>query len=496
MPTHCSGVELDIYDTLGWSLRTSQLSDLRPETCRLQWLRDTYKLPRDIDLNLAKLISSGLCLKAQFASRSSETKALRLYFGPRRTLDSTASFATIACSHLGRNFQHLPTWPRLLDAALRAICRDKKTLLIGTGSTLSKPALEFASGAGIDYCLLEFPKSTFENWIRKIVCASVPEPEKQTVSVSPPLNSVASDNEQPVQDSVSIGIADRVYCLSIREGGRLSSILTQKIENTKESATPSVFVFLDTPDTRSSDYKYHQGWLDRGAIGWWVPEDSDGSSSRRCLDDVQSNMLPFIQITCPYHLLARNNQEDFLVHCTRAGSGHLPDESTSTFHRRAWIEGKTSRTAIETLEEICSTGKLLGSSALIRTSDTAVSFSAVPLDELLRRRTFRSHLGRWDWEPYGIMIQRNTLEQLGARPVIYGTSSDFDDLDHLDKPFFQSAGNSGQWQSEKEWRLLSSLDLRSLPPNAVRVFAENARSARRIAKKSSWPVFWIENTAN
>ena len=119
----------------------------------------------------------------------------------------------------------------------------------------------------------------------------------------------------------------------------------------------------------------------------------------------------------------------------------------------------------------------------------------MPLDELLRRKIFRSHLGRWDWEPFGIMIRRDILERLGARPVIYGTDAEFNDLDHRDRPFFQAAGKSDQWLSEKEWRLPSSLDLSSLPPDAVRIFVENPKSAHQFAKKFPWPVFWINNTS-
>ena len=334
MPTYCSGAELNVYDSLGWSRRASDPSDLLPTTCRLKWLREAYYLPREINLNLAKLVQSGLCLKAQFASPPSESTTRRLYFGHRRTIESTARNATIACSHLGRNYQRLRTWPQLLDAALRAISREKKTLLIGTGTTLAEPTLEFASRAGIDYCLLEFPKCTFENWIRKIVSDSIDCPDQRAVSVSPQLESTDSETENPVQDAVTIDIADRVYCLSIREGGRLSSILARKIENTETSTTSSVFVCLGTREKESSDDKYHQDWLNRGAVGWWVPRDSD-RAVQRCKADEQSEEFQPIQISCPYSFMARDNHENFLVHCTRAGSGQLPDESTATFQRRA-----------------------------------------------------------------------------------------------------------------------------------------------------------------
>ena len=151
---------------------------------------------------------------------------------------------------------------------------------------------------------------------------------------------------------------------------------------------------------------------------------------------------------------------------------------------------------LETLSYLCQEGRLRGTASMTRTAERCVSFSAVPLVPLLTRRTFRSHLGRWDWEPYGLLIRRDALQAIGARHVIYGDESDYACLHSHQQPFFQPQQRKGEqqheWSEEREWRVLGDVDLRMLPNNSVIAFVRSQREARQFARYCNWPVLWLE----
>ena len=58
-------------------------------------------------------------------------------------------------------------------------------------------------------------------------------------------------------------------------------------------------------------------------------------------------------------------------------------------------------------------GRLIASSEFVRGETPVVSLTAVPLGEIRTLRTYRSHLSRWDFEPYGICIRRDWLQRRG-----------------------------------------------------------------------------------
>jgi hypothetical protein len=171
------------------------------------------------------------------------------------------------------------------------------------------------------------------------------------------------------------------------------------------------------------------------------------------------------------------------------------------FIAQMWLAGSApDESPLATLATILESGMLRGRSALNRADESCVSFSGVPLDELARRRTFQPHLGRWDWEPFGLMIERRALEQLGARPVIYGDAETHRQLSTDQRPLFQPAKRRrragfrfGDWQEEREWRCVGDVRLSDLPRSAVHVFVAYAHQAQTLACHSAWPVIWLQD---
>ena len=135
--------------------------------------------------------------------------------------------------------------------------------------------------------------------------------------------------------------------------------------------------------------------------------------------------------------------------------------------------------------------RLLSSGESIRNSTPVVSFTAAKFDDLAQMRVFRSHRGRWDFEPYGIGIDRNWLIASGAREVAYGDESVWEKLEVEDRPFFQKVGDKSgaiDWSVEKEWRTIGDVDLSVVPSDCVFVFVPSQAEAEQIASISPWRV--------
>jgi hypothetical protein len=186
----------------------------------------------------------------------------------------------------------------------------------------------------------------------------------------------------------------------------------------------------------------------------------------------------------------------YLAHCTRGNSGPLPNESLEQFRDRAWSAGVIPNShPLSTLQQILNDQRIKGNAWLTRSQQPCVSFSEVSLTELLSRRQFRSHLGRWDWEPYGILVRLEALEQVGARPVFYGDEADYQQLDDVDKPYFQPRGTKStrsnqDWTREREWRLIGDLNFAKLPRESIIVFVATKTEAQQVARRCQWPVLW------
>ena len=328
--------------------------------------------------------------------------------------------------------------------------------------------------------------------------------------ISPPLVAPqeSSITELPLQDRIAIALADRVFAIHVRRGGTISQLLTARLTD-QHFPTASVFVAsLLEPTNPQHDF---QQWLDRGAVGWLLPKPTQQlyttfacSAASSKPPHAQSLTLPLRAMLWAFHNSTRHNPDDsqnewpFLAHCTRGNAGPLPEESMEHYMDRVWSRGSVPEcNAFATLLQILEQQRVAGNARMTRSESRCVSFSAVPLAELLSRRQFRSHLGRWDWEPYGVLVRRDALKSLGARPVIYGDEADFKQLNDDDRDFFQprytkTARHLEDWSIEQEWRLRGDLNLRDLPTESVLIFTASQSQAEQVARHVPWSVLSIE----
>jgi len=186
-----------------------------------------------------------------------------------------------------------------------------------------------------------------------------------------------------------------------------------------------------------------------------------------------------------------------LTHWTRAAGGAWPDQTIEQYRRDLLFDrAGAERGPLATLLRILAMRRLCASVRAIRGGYPVVCFTAVPFEELSKHYVYRRHRQRWDYCPYGISISRQWLESRGARPVIYGDASTWQELTADDQPFFQinesrrlaRSKSVCEWRSELEWRAIGDVDLSALPADQAWVFVPTLIEARWASFLSRWPV--------
>lgn len=281
------------------------------------------------------------------------------------------------------------------------------------------------------------------------------------------------------RDDAVIAMADRVDAVYARRGGTIARGLAQRLQSDR-NATVRVAVW---PEKQSAD----AALIVQGAIGWYLPPPSrpaptpiDGKQRWQIADpDEQSDL----------------DHEPWLVHCTRGVHGPWLGETERQYRDSILLAGgdggdPSRRDPIDSLIRIIQTQRLIGSSVASSRTDPVVCFSACRLVDLLDRRQYRSHLMRWDYEPYGILIRKSAAIAAGARPVIYGDPSIKRRLPPAQRYRHHPPGKTHDWKSEREWRFLGSIDLASLAAEDLRVFCRDTQENRRRLRRCPWPVIW------
>jgi hypothetical protein len=181
---------------------------------------------------------------------------------------------------------------------------------------------------------------------------------------------------------------------------------------------------------------------------------------------------------------------DFVAHFTRRQTGAWLDQAESEY-LDSLLLGKHSdqRGPLAALKRILVQQQLIANNRLTRDASRVVCFTGRPLDEFARLRKFRSHLARWDFEPYGIAVRRAALVRLGGRRVQYGDEQTWAQTATADRPFFQIAGaTTVDWTVEDEWRVLGDIDLCKLAVDDAIVFVARPDEADGLAALSRWPI--------
>ncbi len=381
-------------------------------------------------------------------------------------------------SRIGRHPERFPWWINALRTACIVAARSDAVLLYGEGMTATPFVARMAQLLGIEK--IEFrtaPCPASGQWFRSQMQRSTGAGKLPDATHFPLW--LLAQNQADAPESLDAWVAsqsDQFRTLFVTPGGTIETILRSGLASgLKQTARCWL---LGGESTTSQEL--HLDLVNRGAVPWMVHDDElSGPSPPQFLNtDGMAEVVP-----------APEDLGEYLAHWTRAVAVGTGDASQFGAIDRILFAGMGEKDgALTSLVAILVTGRLVGSASLTRDSAPVVSLTATPLDEFRERRVFRSHLGRWDFELYGVAIRRSVLERLGARPVVYGDDDRWEELSADERPYFQHRGLAQDWTVEREWRIQGDIDLRKLGPEDVFVFVPNREVAAKAAPYSRWKI--------
>ena len=392
-------------------------------------------------------------------------------------------WVSIASSRLKGPLKHSDDWFDALRTMGVQLQHSGGLILTAKKTTTDHAVRELAKVFQLDLielCLLKrFPNETVQRWEQRAHREQLKSKTGVPMLFGTPINidrRSKGANTPQFNDRVLIQAADEVILLSVRRGGnvfraaqaRLASALNTRLLVNRQ-LTPVIV---------------QQKLLEQGATGWWLP--SFSSETHHPAPPASNRTHSLKQI--PY---ADISQRKFLIHWTRPRSGPWPDQTPSEYLRELIFRAPSrGHAAIDSLNRILESQRLLSTSVLTRDTSPVVCFSHLTLAALKQQKVFRPHLNRWDFLPYGIAFDTQWLENRSARPVIYGDEEHWNALSPADRPYYQrhTEGSGVDWRIEQEWRVIGDLDLRQVPADAAIVIVGQADDLRNISSACRWPV--------
>lgn len=526
---------------LGWSVDAQELTvhlDLEPPEIGSCWLSHLLE-PKSKSLltpagrsEIQHLVAAGFLLLDRWPGQA--TKQTHRWIGSRLFLLTPSAHRrlslklnAIVASQLGKDFSRLTHWPRLLDWAMKSAARDQMCLLTTEGTTWNDVGLQFASAVNLPTLELVLENTRVKSkressiegprqelaatqiavqWLARTLTAisssadpiseGQKTPNTAKVYLSPNLNcqSLPEDiSRTPLADRCLFALADRITVLAVRSGGTIEKLMKHRLDDSDLPPASCIVAIQRQAGQVTESSLTMLNWLDRGAVGYLVDMGPPNLSQHFGCAGKESKLSQRASQACMAmkDWLKYQPSWRYLTHCTRGNCSAWPQESSAGFIRRVWLDGEiTTADPFQNLLHILMEGRLRGSNWLTRTNQPLVSLSAAPVDQLLCRRTFQSHLTRWDWEPYGIIFSHAHL--LHAQAVRYGNETTFRTLDEEQRLFFQLAGGKRDWTMEQEWRVPGDINLQSIPCHAAIVFVKSKTEAHQAAQVSRFTVAWIE----
>ncbi|MEO1524093.1 MAG: hypothetical protein AAFX06_01595 [Planctomycetota bacterium] len=345
---------------------------------------------------------------------------------------------TLASSHLGHSRLLQARVCRFVSQSMLKARQDGSVLLIAAGSAIEPWARRAAELFGVP---------TITVWVN-------PRAGTQTTDI------VIAGDRTLQRDSVIISLADRVDCPLVRAGGKIESAVLDRLRGGADTGIRvGIHDAADQKTMRSA-----ARLMSQGALGWYIsnrPERTRLSGQATIVDNDWFN-----------------TEDEWLVHCTRAPSRSIPGEREQQARDAMLLATQTAAvTPLAALRRIVRSKRLIASAVTSDRRYPVVCFSARSLASLLSERTYRPHLHRWDYEPYGVAIRKEAAIEAGLQPVIYGSPEQRGAIGVDEGYRFQALGKTYDWTSEREWRCLGDVDLTRFETGDVRLFVADPSDA-------------------
>jgi len=304
----------------------------------------------------------------------------------------------------------------------------------------------------------------------------------------------------PARDRLLTLLADSLSVLHLRPNGHCYQAISARLEEQQRLPTSVRLVYGEQECLETVAAPL----LQLGAVRWLLSSEelSETSSLKKgdlltmTREPIPRERIKRIQLELACVHRDSTEEPEWLTHWTRAATHEWPDETPEQRLDVQLLDMEAAdHSAAATLTRIVTERRIRLSSAGIQGGRLAVCLTAVPLMQQSERRVFRSHRGRWDFEPFGICIRTTRAKQLGIRPVIYGDESARSRIPEAEQLWFQLAGTklaedeTGiDWRAEQEWRSPIDVPLDAFGPADLFVFCPTGELADRLQPLCNWPV--------
>lgn len=425
---------------------------------------------------------------------------------------------SVSSSRLGQKLDRQEAWFDAIRTLAVQLQGRGKFLISSHGTTTHQFLTRIAALFGIPLVELKpFPSSVDEKWFKQIAKSEDQDKRQQAPTNNPPKHQIiwfeqiqpdeskaAAGHSKPHSklniDDLLVALANCAVLLSVRKSGKILAAANRRLalllersdeDNTGQGrkATITKLLINRKLTTQETESKL----LGNGASGWWLyhPDSLDQTDSR--VISVRSPRPPNSRTIEPVILDPGEIPPDqFLLHWTRRRVGPWPNQTQNGFlDDLIFKNSRSDHSQLSSLCRILASRRIFGSANLTRDTKPVVCFSNLSIEQLKERRVFRPHLSRWDFEPYGLAIDRDLLIELGARRVVYGDDSSWESLSPSARPFFQTRRSANQmidWELEREWRIVGDLQLKLIPRDRAFVFVASEEQANVVASLCHWPI--------
>ena len=378
----------------------------------------------------------------------------------------------IVMSRLPRLAPPNAPWLLGLRAALRRVLERKERLVLGDATAGCEFVRRGAELLGMEW---------------EVASTSSNHDARQKLAMN-------DHNGIPARDQALADLADELLVLSVRENGHWHRLLRDRLSIGRSGVT---LVDLAAPE----DSAVRDELRGLGAVSWEPKLKDTRPFSSPFSDSAIIETKNAERADSVVELVPFPDADNwvYVSHTTRSCPGPWPEQAMNDYlDSLLQSRGDADHSPVGTLERILSQRRLIASGGTARGGIRVVSFTACPLSRLPKLRRFRHHRGRWDFEPFGLCVCKEWLMHRGARPVLYGDESMWQNMNESDRPFFQPAHSSGStsddtdsgidWTVEREWRHIGDLDLSRLSHEDALVFVPNFAAARRLSAVSPWPI--------
>ena len=404
-----------------------------------------------------------------------------------------AQSTTIASSRLNQKLEEQNQWFDAIRTLGVQLAAENKFLVTASGTTTDPFVRRISELFQIPIIILEpFPKSPTAKWFREK--SKGQGRELQTIAYYKILDNASKTGKAKNVNDLLIAGSQTCFLLSVRNKGNILTAANRRLDNeTQPSSTRLLINRSLTPK------KVEQALIENGATAWWLfdkptnDKDHQPPQTQTLVKTTQTTRTPILS-------LDEIKTENYLLHWTRRRVGPWPDQTQSEFIDDLIFQtSRRNHGGISSLCRILASRRVLGSHNLTRDPRSVVCFADLPLEELPSKRVFRPHLSRWDFESFGIAIERELLAQLGTVKAIYGDEEDWAQLPDEQRPYFQlrkSKSEKIDWESENEWRLVGDLNLELVPHDQAIVFVKTIEDANIVAELSHWPIVVIADNSS